>query len=171
MISYLCSSVGQMAFRAASPLSTRSSRFFSDACCGPRLEVTLHDHNIAEMMICNAKSLNALDRSILKSMHDELQRLTLEGRISVLILTGEGDQSFIAGANVKEIHESSIPELKKCIRLGQEVTNLFENAYFPVIGMVRGICWGGGLEEEESCFLDSFNTEERLVKTSAFVNK
>lgn len=69
-----------------------------------------------------------------------------ESRWKVLIFSGSGDKSFIAGADIKEMAEMNSEQMEGFISLGQKVSLAFEALPCAVIAAVNGFAFGGGLE-------------------------
>lgn len=111
------------------------------------LEIT---GDIGVLTINRPAKLNALNIQVhreLKLCLTELQKSSLKG----LILTGEGEKAFIAGADIAEMKPMSNGEAKAFSELGQQVTLLLENLPFPVIAAVNGFALGGGFEMALAC--------------------
>jgi len=101
--------------------------------------------------ISRPKALNALNTEVL---HELKHVLTLEsedrtGR--VLVLTGDGDKAFIAGADISEMKDKSVGEGVQFAQLGHEVTKLLELMPKPTIAAVNGYALGGGTEMAIAC--------------------
>ena len=104
------------------------------------------------LTINRAKKLNALDEEVLLELQDCLDRL-IQQKTSIrgLILVGDGDKAFIAGADIKAMSEMSVEEAHRFGELGQKVTTCLEDLPFPVIACVHGFALGGGMEMAMSC--------------------
>jgi len=103
---------------------------------------------IAILTINRPAQLNALNSTILRELEEvfiQLENLEF-GKIKGLILTGEENKAFIAGADIKEMSSMSADDAKCFASLGQKVTLAFESAKFPVIAAVNGYALGGGFE-------------------------
>jgi enoyl-CoA hydratase len=102
--------------------------------------------------------LNALNSDVLNELRDFLEENCKEN-IKGLILTGQGDKAFIAGADIKEMIGLSEEEATDLSYLGQQVTFMFEEIRFPVIAAVNGFALGGGCEMALACdFIMSTDT-------------
>lgn len=91
--------------------------------------------------------LNALNKETIAELHDELSRADEDRSVGVIILTGSGEKSFVAGADIKEFADFSIAQGGELAMNGQK--NLFtfiEELSTPVIAAVNGFALGGGLE-------------------------
>jgi enoyl-CoA hydratase len=97
--------------------------------------------------------LNALNTEVLSELKDLLQELGDDESYSIkgLILTGEGDKAFIAGADILEMSDMTPSDAYTLGQLGQQVTKLFEELKIPVIACVNGFALGGGCEIAMSC--------------------
>ena len=105
---------------------------------------------IGILTINRPAKLNALNIQVHRELQTclrELHRSQLKG----LILTGEGEKAFIAGADIAEMKPMSIGEAKAFAELGQDVTLLLETLPFPVVAAVNGYALGGGFEIAMAC--------------------
>jgi enoyl-CoA hydratase len=97
--------------------------------------------------------LNALNTELLSELREILTDLKNDEGFSVqgLIVTGEGDKAFIAGADIAEMSDMNPSDAYTLGQLGQNVTVLFETLQVPVIACVNGFALGGGCEMAMSC--------------------
>ena len=104
---------------------------------------------ITVMKISAPKSLNALNSTILKEIDDFVGHLDATTR--VLIITGDGERSFVAGADISEMAHLDEPQGYEFGRLGAQVFRRIETLPIPVIAAVNGFALGGGCELAMSC--------------------
>ncbi len=105
---------------------------------------------IGFLTINRPDKLNALNIKVLqelKAATAELVKMNLKG----LILTGEGEKAFVAGADIAEMKPMTVGEAHAFSHLGQLVTLGFEALPYPTIAAVNGFALGGGFEMALSC--------------------
>ena len=90
--------------------------------------------------------LNALNDKLLKELSHALDEIAENEDIRALILTGAGEKSFVAGADIKEIATFDALDAKSFAQTGHSTINKFENLPIPVIAAVNGFALGGGCE-------------------------
>ena len=96
------------------------------------------------------KALNALNSEVLAELDacfDSIDTNT----IRAVILTGEGDKSFVAGADIGEMSKLSPAEGEAFGKKGNDVFRKIETFPVPVIAAVNGFALGGGCEIAMSC--------------------
>lgn len=103
--------------------------------------------HIQTITINRPTQLNALNKATIEELHTALKAANDDVSTGVVILTGSGEKSFVAGADIKEFAHFSIEEGKLLAAKGQELLFSFiENMTTPVIAAVNGFALGGGLE-------------------------
>ena len=105
---------------------------------------------VAILTISAPKSLNALNTAILKEMDDYLSHFDCN-RFRCLIVTGDGEKSFVAGADISEMATLSMPEGNAFGARGAAVFRKLETLPVPVIAAVNGFALGGGCELAMAC--------------------
>src|SRR6266496_4583147 len=118
------------------------------AGAGLRISV---DDRVAVVTIDRPDVLNALDTALLEELLATLTDLGGDGAVAAIILTGEGDRSFIAGADIKEMAGKTPLEARAYSELGQEIAHLLETMRKPTIAAVNGYALGGGCEMALAC--------------------
>ena len=99
------------------------------------------------------KSLNALNKQVLKEILKTLNKFIKSNDVKVIFITGSGDKAFIAGADIKEMSKLDPKSASNFVELGQEVMNTIENSPKPVISIINGYAFGGGCEVALACHI------------------
>ena len=102
------------------------------------------DDAIAVLTVNRPDQLNALNAQVFYDIRDALNGL--DKSVRGLIITGEGEKAFIAGADIKAMQSMSAEEAKAFSALGQAISLQIENLPMPVIAAVNGFALGGGCE-------------------------
>lgn len=111
---------------------------------------TIKQGRIATVLMDKPESLNALSTKVLSDLECSLYEIKNDKNIDVVIITGEGN-SFVAGADIKEMSDKSSIEAKEFTSLGQRVFRQIEELDKVVICAVNGFALGGGSELAISC--------------------
>jgi enoyl-CoA hydratase len=93
----------------------------------------------------NSQTIDELRRAILDLKHDESAR--------AVIVTGAGEKSFVAGADINELAVQTPTGGREHALKGQHVFDLIENMGKPVIAAINGFALGGGCELAMACTL------------------
>ncbi|MFV0577609.1 MAG: enoyl-CoA hydratase-related protein [Fusobacterium ulcerans] len=96
------------------------------------------------------KALNALNSEVLKELDACLDEVNLE-TTRALILTGAGEKSFVAGADIGEMSTLTKAEGEAFGKIGNDVFRKLETFPIPVIAAINGFALGGGCEISMSC--------------------
>lgn len=96
------------------------------------------------------KALNALNSEVLKELDACLDGVNLE-TTRALILTGAGEKSFVAGADIGEMSTLTKAEGEAFGKIGNDVFRKLETFPIPVIVAINGFALGGGCEISMSC--------------------
>lgn len=105
---------------------------------------------IAIMTISAPKSLNALNTTILDEIDEYLDELE-SANLRCLIITGDGEKSFVAGADISEMATLGPQQGETFGHHGAQVFRRIETLPFPVIAAVNGFALGGGCELAMAC--------------------
>ena len=95
--------------------------------------------------ISREKALNALNSTVLEELDQTLDAVNLE-EVRCLILTGAGQKSFVAGADIGEMSTLTKAEGEAFGKKGNDVFRKLETFPIPVIAAVNGFALGGGCE-------------------------
>jgi len=95
---------------------------------------------------------NALDTAALHAIDEALARCRREA-VTTLVVHGEGEVAFCAGADIKEMAAMAPVDSAAFTDLGQRLMDRLEDTPFVTIAAIEGYCLGGGLELALACDL------------------
>lgn len=107
--------------------------------------------NYAILWVDNPKTRNALSVPIVEHMDKLVDEVVTDKDIHCLIITGGGEKSFAAGADISKLVNMSPEESRYSIEVGHKLFSKIETLDIPVIAAVNGYCLGGGLEISMCC--------------------
>ena len=105
---------------------------------------------VAELKLNRPVALNALNQDLLQALLVKLGEVTHNG-VRAVIITGAGDKSFVAGADIQCMSQLEARPIAEFLELGQRVMRAIECTPMPVIAAVNGYALGGGLELALAC--------------------
>lgn len=109
----------------------------------------LNEH-VATITINRPKALNALSTQVLSELKATFESLDLEV-VRAVILTGAGEKSFVAGADIDVMSQMTKAQGEEFSNLGNGIFRMIEKFPVPVICAINGFCLGGGNELAMSC--------------------
>jgi len=109
------------------------------------------DEGIAKISFNRPKALNALNRALLEEFSQALDEIAADEDIRVLVLTGAGDKSFVAGADITELATYNALTAKDFCRNSHNILFKLQELPIAVIAAVNGFALGGGTEIAIAC--------------------
>jgi enoyl-CoA hydratase len=112
------------------------------------------EQGLARIRLNRPKALNALSFGILGEMDaalDEVEQGIANGLVRGLIVTGEGDKAFCAGADITELIGRPVLDEHKGAGIGQKVFARIAALPVPSVAVIHGYAFGGGLELALAC--------------------
>lgn len=109
------------------------------------------EDGIATITFNRPKALNALNKELLEELAAALDRIAADEEIRVLILTGSGEKSFVAGADITELATFNALQAKIFSQTGHAVIGKLQELDIPVLAAVNGFALGGGSEMALAC--------------------
>ncbi|MEO7988985.1 MAG: enoyl-CoA hydratase-related protein [Chryseolinea sp.] len=114
---------------------------------------TDHTDSILVVTISRPEALNALNVDVLTGLHTIIQEAYQKEAIKGIIITGEGDKAFIAGADIKELSLLNKEQAFALAQKGQILFKQIEDSPKPIIAAVNGFALGGGCELAMACHI------------------
>ena len=108
------------------------------------------ENAVGVITINRPAALNALNSQVLQEISETLDQVDLE-TTRCLIITGAGEKSFVAGADISEMSKLTKAEGTAFGKKGNDVFSKIENFQIPVIAAINGFALGGGCELSMSC--------------------
>ncbi len=115
------------------------------------LVTTSKSDGICIIKINRPEKLNAMNSDVAKEIISIFEKIGTDDSVKVIILTGEGDRAFSAGADIEYMSKISPDESVEYAKLGQLLTATVENVKQPTIAALNGFALGGGCELAMSC--------------------
>ena len=117
--------------------------------------------SVAVLTINRPDKLNALTSKVHAEGVAALDELRKDDSVRVLVITGAGEKSFVAGADIGEF-EGKTPVTQRGGFLERTLFNSIDNFPKPVIAMINGFCLGGGCELALACDIRLASETARL---------
>lgn len=108
------------------------------------------DGFVATLTIDRPKALNALGSAVLDELIQTVDAIDLDA-VRCLIITGGGDKSFVAGADIAEMKDMTPEQGAAYSKKGNDLFRKIETLPIPVIAAINGFALGGGNELAMSC--------------------
>lgn len=109
------------------------------------------NNSVGTLKISRPEALNALNSETLSELDVCFDQLAEDKDLRCVILTGDGEKSFVAGADIKFVSTLDAESARKFAKDGQRIFSKIESLPFAVIAAVNGFALGGGLELALSC--------------------
>ena len=119
----------------------------------PHAHATVTESGVAELRIQSNNDLNILASPVIADLTHALETLAQEDEIRVLVLRGQGDKAFVAGANIKEMARLERASAQTFIRGLGNLCEAVRHFPVPVVARIPGWCLGAGLELAMACDL------------------
>jgi enoyl-CoA hydratase len=125
--------------------------------------VSLDRHDgIATLTINRPDKLNALNAATIRDIGDAISQLGQDADVRGVIVTGQGEKAFVAGADIGELATMGPVAGVRISRIGQDVFRGIERLGKPVVAAVNGFALGGGLELALACHLRIASSNARF---------
>ncbi|WP_320940644.1 enoyl-CoA hydratase [Lysinibacillus capsici] len=125
----------------------------------------LLEDSIGLITLSRPEAANAMSVQLLHELSDTLDQINGDPAVRVVLLTGAGEKAFCAGADLKERKGMSDQQVKKIVQLIGATVAKVETLAQPVIAVLNGVAFGGGLELALACDLRIAATHVKLGLT------
>ncbi|MED4890056.1 enoyl-CoA hydratase [Lysinibacillus fusiformis] len=113
----------------------------------------LLEGSIGLITLLRPEAANAMSVQLLRELSDTLDQINGDPTVRVVLLTGAGEKAFCAGADLKERKGLSDRQVKQIVQLIGATVAKVETLAQPVIAVLNGVAFGGGLELALACDL------------------
>lgn len=115
-----------------------------------KIETEVFSDNVGIIYLNSPKDLNALTSAMKKELSQAIRNFDSSTTIRVIILASKVEKGFCAGADLKELQNTSAQKQKEH-DIFQEISDTMENCRTPIIGAINGFALGGGFEVALKC--------------------
>jgi enoyl-CoA hydratase len=112
-----------------------------------------HVGQVLTATVARPKALNALNVEVMEELDRLIQDFYDNAEIRGLILTGDGEKAFVAGADIKELAILTREEALELAKKGQSLYKKIEDCPKPILAAVNGFALGGGCELAMACHI------------------
>jgi len=120
------------------------------------------EDQVAWVVINRPQVLNALNSEAHRQLREALRKAEEDPSVKVVVLTGEGDRAFCAGADVREFVDAKPIEVRRHVEDSRKTVEALVKLSKPVVAMVNGLALGTGCELVLACDLAVASLDARL---------
>src|SRR5919204_1372422 len=133
------------------------------------LDLQAKDEGIAIIKINRPEVLNALNREAMSELSTAIDIVGVDDSIKVVIITGTGERSFCAGADIRYVVNIDPIEAERYATFIHTLLNKIENLEKPVIAAINGYALGGGCELALACDIRIASSNAKIGQTEVTV--
>lgn len=123
------------------------------------------EHGVGVITLNRPEAANAMSVQLLTELSDTLNQIHHNPEIRVVLITGAGEKAFCAGADLKERKHMNEQQVKEVVSLIGSTINKVEALPQPVIAVLNGVAFGGGLELALACDLRIASSHAKMGLT------
>ena len=127
------------------------------------------DIDIAIIKINRPEVLNALNKEIMTELSQALDIVSTDDGIKVIVITGTGERSFCAGADIRYVVNVNPLEAERYATFVHTLLNKIENLQKPVIAAINGYALGGGCELALACDIRIASSNAKIGQTEVTI--
>jgi 3-hydroxypropionyl-coenzyme A dehydratase len=125
--------------------------------------------DIAIIRINRPEVLNALNKEIMTELSQAIDIVSIDDDIKVIIITGTGERSFCAGADIRYVVNVDPIEAERYATFIHTLLNKIENLQKPVIAAINGYALGGGCELALACDIRIASSNAKIGQTEVTI--
>jgi enoyl-CoA hydratase len=124
--------------------------------------LTSNTDNILVVTITRPEAMNALNQGVISQLCEVMEEIKENHAIRAVILTGQGDKAFVAGADIRELSTMDKQKAYELSKKGQKLFHDLENSPKPILAAVNGFALGGGCELAMACHMRFATTNAKF---------
>jgi len=125
--------------------------------------------NIAIITINRPEVLNAINVEVIAELSQAIDIVSADDSVKVVIITGKGERSFCAGADIRYVININAIEAERYASSVHEMLNKIENLEKPVIAAINGYALGGGCEIALACDIRIASSNAKIGQTEVTI--
>ncbi len=131
--------------------------------------IELQTNDIAIIKINRPEVLNALNKDVIAELYRAIDIVGIDDNIKVVIITGTGERSFCAGADIRYVVNINPIEAERYATFVHTLLNKVENLQKPVIAAINGYALGGGCELALACDIRIASSNAKIGQTEVTI--
>src|SRR5215213_4819781 len=131
--------------------------------------IELQTNDIAIIKINRPDVLNALNKDVIAELYRAIDIVGVDDSIKVVIITGTGERSFCAGADIRYVVNINPIEAERYATFIHTLLNKVENLEKPVIAAINGYALGGGCELALACDIRIASSNAKIGQTEVTI--
>src|SRR5215467_13276779 len=133
------------------------------------IQIERRPDDIAVITINRPEVLNAINVDVITELSSAIDTVSADDSIRVVIITGRGERSFCAGADIRYVVNINPIEAEKYASSVHTMLNKMENLEKPVIAAINGYALGGGCEIALACDIRIASSNAKIGQTEVKV--
>jgi 3-hydroxypropionyl-coenzyme A dehydratase len=129
------------------------------------IQIERRPDNIAIITINRPEVLNAINVDVVAELSSAIDIVSVDDNVKVVIITGKGERSFCAGADIRYVANIDPIEAERYASLVHSMLNKIENLEKPVIAAINGYALGGGCEIALACDIRIASASAKIGQT------
>lgn len=113
--------------------------------------ILVHQGEGVVTVTLNRPPVNALNATLGRELRDAFEQIEQDADARVVLLTGNGERAFAAGADIRELQTLGVTEAEVMSQQWHQLFRRMETFRLPIIAVVNGVAFGGGCELAMAC--------------------